>query len=372
VKIDNLLLAALLFKFISFCFYDISGLRLIMQPASFLFLGAYLCLDKKSTYSLISVCLTFSLLALTAAHIFLAQSASEFSLTFLVTLLYGLVCGLAVQAKGLDFLSMLLKYLALIVLFRIIYVDLIFVFSALSGPGSKIIGSFSTLEFAWYPLFEMPLARIQDKAIVLYPLVVAIMFTPNYSRALAILAVSTLAITINFNVAGIVAYFIIFASFLFFRRSYSIFGIISAFMIFLTLLFIEDIQSLIALKSYSFELKMFQLIYVVENFSDFMFGNGIGNVDLKLFREGDLLIENSYLYLLYALGLFSLPIFAYLAMLSMYMFHNLSKGMTPSLFALYACLISILILSGSNPYLFSGSIYVIFYIVSKHNIKAIR
>lgn len=371
LKTDNFLLTALVLKFIAFCFYDLSGLRMILQPASFLFLVAYLCSDKKSSYSPVALLSTLSLLSLTAANIFLAQSASEYALTFLITLLYGLVCGLAVQAKSAAFISHLVKYIALIVLLRILYIDLIFLSILIFGHSAgEVIGNFSTLDFAWYT-FEFTLVRISDQAIVLYPIVIALIFASNMRRALIILVLSTLAILINFNIAACVAYIAIFASFLFFWRRYFFLFCVSALAIILVALMYENILLLINLKSASFELKLFQLIYIIQNASDFMFGQGVGSIDETLFRKDDFLIENSYLYLFYALGIFSFPIFLYLASLSLYIFYRLFNTTTPNLFALYACLVSILVLSGSNPYLFSGSIYVIFYILSKNNIKAI-
>ena len=372
MKTDNLLLTALLFKFVAFCFYDLSGLRMILQPTSLFFLLAYLCADQKSVYSPVSLLLTLSLLVLTAANIIFSGSASEYAATFLITLLYGLVCGLAVQAKSPAFISKLLKYIAFIVFCRIIYIDLIFISVLLFGHSAgEFVGIFSTLDFAWYT-FDYTLVRISDRAIVLYPIVIALILTSSFRNAGVIVALSTFAVLINFNLAAIVAYVAILTSFLIFWRKFFILGCAFVLVSFTTALAYEEILFLLDLKSASLDLKLNQAIYVFQNLSNFIFGQGIGSIDESLFRKGDFLIENSYLYLFYALGIFSAPIFLYLVLLTMYIINSLFKVNTPSLFALYACLVSILVLSGSNPYLFSGSIYVIFYILSKNNIKAIR
>ena len=371
MKTDSLLLTALGFKFLGFLFYDIDGLRIVTEPISLTCLGLYIFSNKKSRYNLIAISLSILLLSFLIFNTLITGIMTDFTLLFYIKFVYGALVGVIVLSQDVMFLRKLLKLIALFTLLRVIYVDIIFILTLIMGHDADgFVSSFSSFKFAWYD-FSFKAARVSDQAVVFYPFVLYFIRKDILFVSIMTGILGFLAVLINFNAAGLVAFCVICMSYVFFQKKYFIlFSILFGF-IYTTVTYIEVLTFLFELKRYSFEVKLAQISYITENIGSFILGSGIGATDAALFRPGGFMIENSYLYLIYVFGVMAIPFFIYFSYLGTNLFLNLNNQYTQNLFTLYAVFVSILVLSASNPYLYSGSVYVVLYLLSKSNIKEI-
>lgn len=207
--------------------------------------------------------------------------------------------------------------------------------------------------------------RIFDASSVLFILSVFVISRWSYWAKIIVMFPILFVVFVNFTISLFSGIILVYLLYLIALRSYTVLFLITVILVISGSLFFQSETSNILFdeKEKSTSIKFAQIENTLLAFQDAPLGNGIGNIDEKLFRDGDLLIENSYLFLIYAYGIFSaIPIFflvRFFCRSIRYSINNLK------VFPAATTVILVLVSSGSNPYLFAGSIYVVFYAISK-------
>lgn len=209
------------------------------------------------------------------------------------------------------------------------------------------------------------LLRIFDAGIVFFPLILYAVKDWAWNYKMAVFCIVIFVIVVNFTVAVFASTFMIGCLYLLARRAHTALALI-AFVMTVgmgAIMNTESWQKLSEDKSKSFEIKAAQYASSMDILIESPWGNGVGNRDDRLHRDGDIFFENSYLYLVFAYGwLALLPLFLMLEFLA-----RAARTMirTPLFFPAGATLLAILVSAGSNPYLFAGGIYVFIYTVAR-------
>lgn len=93
---------------------------------------------------------------------------------------------------------------------------------------------------------------------------------------------------------------------------------------------------------------------------DNLLGVGIGSSSVPTLQSGDVFIENSYILIYYWLGFISVIIFSKIIYLLLISIKNINLSRASFLCA--ATVISIILNSGSNAYIFSGGVLVVLFV----------
>lgn len=367
LKKDNLFLLAILVKFSGLIFYDIKHLFVIANVSSIILLFLLLVVFEFSSFkiNILRFCGILSLLVLLGFHIFHFSSIDLYELKFYITIIFSLLFIFIADSFGHNIALRFFLSLAIMIIAKLLYISLIGWFLFFKGPSAQyLVNVFSSYDVAWLSFGKYTFPRIADNGAFVW-LGVFTLFTVrmSYIKKLLIFAIFFNSIIFNMSIAIFIGTIFAFILYLFLIKKYLEITYIFLLLSFFIFTNIDSLLEIYKLKMYSFEVKLAQFNLVNNLFINNFFGSGFGVISEGLFRGNDKIFENSYLYLIYSFGIFGFLIIFILAFLFIILF---IKNKTNFDSILISYLLFILIACASNPYLFSGTTYVIIFFIYKY------
>lgn len=358
-------------KVAAYIFYNYEFLSKLLNLGSafFALCGLFFLTTKGAVkFTASRLKLTISLIAASLIHAIFTIDNPDIYLTFLLSALIALPFFIHIELASSVALNRVLYLSGLWMLLKIFIYSIPFCLIWIAGfPfDDPIVQLLLGENVRGAPLEGLGgLVRIMDKSLVLFPLIIYVLRSaPRVFNWIA-WVVCIFVFTVNFTAAIFVSGIVVLMLYLLLQRAKFTFFFFALFM-FLGGAFLINTDAWEILredKMISTSIKAQQFENTIDAFDEKPFGNGIGHLDSRLFRSGDMIFENSYLFVLYSYGVFALIPFFYLAIFFIKSTRIASsvKGYFPAA----ATAISIIISSGSNPYLFAGTIYVLLYAISR-------
>lgn len=361
------IVAAIFFKIAAFIIVDHVNLASVLNNASFIFLiSSYLlgCIaffaDSRGMFISISIACIFSLLFLHALFMGVdAESSVIVLLPILVSTLYILPMRF-LSKEELDLVLSLASIALIIKMSTSIGIALLIFsgFLSLEKDSLELYLGKMTDNMVFYDSVGM--FKIYEKGLVVLPL--ALYFYSKYTFArfvqVGILILACFAsLTLSFYASLLTLIFaFIYRDLrihLYKRALVAIFLIGCVFAYFST-----ELSMIFFEKEDSVAIKVNQWTSVSS--FDSLLGLGVGSQNVPTLQSGDVYIENSYILLYYWLGLFVIPFLLFFFYLLFVSINNLNFSRANILSS--TTIISIIISSGSNAYIFSGGVLVILFL----------
>jgi hypothetical protein len=364
-KLSYLISAAVILKILAFVFLNYDDLALSLNYGSFVLLTLAYVLCFTSLIKDIKGIFIFAYIGCVIAMLYLHSTilGVEIELTSLV--LFPLIISafyilpIRLLSKGkLDFVlsSVGMAIVAKILLnFSVLYLIISGYFFSDKDSLQIYFGKMAD-DIVSYDSFSI--IKLYEKSLIAMPL---ILYLSPASRLAQYILVCILilgcaaTLTISFYVTlVIIAVLFVYRDLLVGRYMHVIACVFMAG-VFLAL-FSLDIFSLFAEKGTSISVKANQFAELL-SFENLL-GLGVGSSNVPTLQLGDVFIENSYILIYYWLGFLSVVIFIKIFYFFLISIKNINLSRRGFLCA--ATIISILLNSGSNAYIFSGGVMVIF------------
>ncbi len=209
--------------------------------------------------------------------------------------------------------------------------------------------------------------RITDSGLVIFPLAFYVIREwPKLLRNICTVIIG-FVIFVNFTFGVFISVFFVISLYFLLKRKYTTLVLLMIILVGggASLMSSDAWEVLQADKEKSTEIKTQQFTNTLDVFAEKPFGAGIGHYDSRLtrdYKDGNFYFENSYLFLIFAYGVFAL--FPFYLIASFAYRSARSAIRSEHSFPLAAAVVSIFVASISNPYLFAGGVYITIYMAS--------